>query len=260
MVRGLVVRFLAGFVVAVVLGLSAAAALATFVRWRSEPRDPLTRAAMAADAGRLRTLLGVAGPRAASEQVNSFGAAGFTPLDWAARQGRVEAIRLLLAAGAEVDLHDRGPNGWTALMHALHKGQFQAAAALLAAGADPNARARRGVTPLMLVAGDGNPALVAMLLAAGADPRAENGGTTALTNAVAEGDPEVVRLLLRAAPDVRLHDTFQDHAAVWLARLRGRTAALRLVGETEKTEEEPGRGGAAPPPQQPAQPVREARR
>jgi hypothetical protein len=42
MVRGLVVRLLAGL--AVVLGLSAAAALVTFVRWRSEPRDALTLA------------------------------------------------------------------------------------------------------------------------------------------------------------------------------------------------------------------------
>jgi ankyrin repeat protein len=243
MERRAVVQLLGGFAVLATLGLAAAAGLAALARWgRAAPQGALPEAAVAADPHRLLALAGAAGPGLARDQIDQFGEGGFTALDWAARAGRVESIRILLAAGAQIDLRDHGVNGWTALMHAVHKHQKRAAQALLAAGAGPNARARNGTTPLLLVAGDGDPELVELLLAAGADPRAEDAGRTALTNAVAEGDARVVRALLRAAPDLRLRGTFWDRAAVWLARLRGRREALRLA-------EHPAAAAAAEQPQ-----------
>jgi ankyrin repeat protein len=101
MARRVVFKLLGGFAALVLLGLAAAAGLVALAGWRSVPRDPLTRAALAGDAGSLRTLLGAAGPLPGNERVNAFGAGGFTPLDWAARAGRVDAIRILLAAGGE---------------------------------------------------------------------------------------------------------------------------------------------------------------
>ena len=70
------------------------------------------------------------------------------PLVGAARNGRVDAMRALLAAGAEVDRRYAAGNQWTPLVHAIHKSQEAAVRALLEAGADPNARTSGGATPL----------------------------------------------------------------------------------------------------------------
>jgi uncharacterized protein len=159
-----------------------------------------------------------------------FDAEGFTALDAAARAGRVEEIRRLAAAGADLDQRDHGRNGWTALMHAAHKEQPGAVRALLALGADPNATAPSGVTTLMIACGQGEADLTEMLLASGADPRAANRlGVTALTNAVANGDPLTVRALLRHAPDLHLSNTVPDWASRVVAVLRGHRQVLSIL-------------------------------
>ena len=82
---------------------------------------------------------------------------GFTPLFFAAREGRTEVVRaLLLKAGADVNdtMQPRKPSGkgprtkgTSALILAVENGHFELALALLEAGADPNDQ-RSGFTPL----------------------------------------------------------------------------------------------------------------
>jgi uncharacterized protein len=82
-------------------------------------------------------------------------ASGFTPLFFAAREGRSEVVQLLLAAGA--DVHEpiqprqrtgRSPlSGSSSLFLAIENGHFELAAWLLTAGADPNDM-RSGFSPL----------------------------------------------------------------------------------------------------------------
>ena len=69
-----------------------------------------------------------------------------TPLNYAARDGRVEEARLLLAAGADVELGDA--NGIRPLLMALLNDQLEVARLLLARGADVNADDFWGRTPL----------------------------------------------------------------------------------------------------------------
>ncbi len=94
---------------------------------------------------------------------------GFTPLLFAARLGDLDAARLLLAAGAHVDVAT--PGGTTALVVAAHSGHGALAALLLENGADPNA-AGAGYTALHAAVLRDDPDLAEALLAYGANPNA----------------------------------------------------------------------------------------
>jgi ankyrin repeat protein len=71
---------------------------------------------------------------------------GMTALSFAAREGRLEAARLLLDAGADVNAHEA--NGISPLVMAITNRHTPVAALLLARGADPNAADWWGRTPL----------------------------------------------------------------------------------------------------------------
>jgi ankyrin repeat protein len=111
-------------------------------------------------------------------------------------------VSLLLKAGA--DPNGTIPGGETALMTAARTGKVEAVKALLAAGADVNAKeSKRGQTAIMWAAAEGNTEVVQELLRAGADFRTPlNTGFTAFLFAVREGRSDVVRVLLKAGADV----------------------------------------------------------
>jgi ankyrin repeat protein len=71
---------------------------------------------------------------------------GMTALSFAAREGRLEAARLLIDAGADVNA--REANGITPLVMAITNRHTPVAALLLARGADPDAADWWGRTPL----------------------------------------------------------------------------------------------------------------
>lgn len=87
---------------------------------------------------------------------------GHLPLQWAALNGRVTAVRLLLAAGARVDAADA--SGQTALHWAAVRGSIAAAEELLAAGADVEAADERGYRPVHVAAQHGQARFLARLV------------------------------------------------------------------------------------------------
>ncbi len=93
---------------------------------------------------------------------------GRTPLMLAARTGRAEAVRALLARGADVKTSEP-TQLQTALMWAAEQGHLDTVKTLLAAGADLNARSKGGFSALLFAVRSGRAAVVDALLAAGAD-------------------------------------------------------------------------------------------
>jgi ankyrin repeat protein len=127
---------------------------------------------------------------------------GTTALHWAARDGNLEAVQMLLKAGAEVDASNR--YGVTALSLAVTGGDPAVVNALLKAGADANRALPEGETILMTAARTGNTEIVRALIKAGANPEVHEHyyGETALIWAVAENHAETVAMLLDAGAGV----------------------------------------------------------
>jgi len=88
-----------------------------------------------------------AGPRPMSydDWVGKQG--GMTALHYAAREGRVEAVRMLLDAKVDIDALTRGDRS-SPLLVAVINGHYDLAMMLLQRGADPNLASEDGVAPL----------------------------------------------------------------------------------------------------------------
>jgi uncharacterized protein len=84
--------------------------------------------------------------------VNEIGYDNDRPLHVAAIWGDVQAIEMLVAAGADVDA--RGEFRFTPLRHAVSQGHVAAARRLLELGASPHARGDWGGTPHELAKDD----------------------------------------------------------------------------------------------------------
>jgi uncharacterized protein len=122
-------------------------------------------------------------------------AKGLTPLMAAAHAGALEPLRLLLAAGVAVDIHDS--HGFTALMLACNAGHGVCARLLLGAGAEVEARDGDGSTPLMFAAQNGHDDIVRLLMERDADPAAVNAdGLSAIGLATQKGYTRTVTILL----------------------------------------------------------------
>ena len=151
------------------------------------PTLDVFEAASLGDVERLRELLD-GDPSLAT----AFSADGFTALHFPAFFGGVEAARVLLERGADVDARGRGWMTGTPLSSAASGGHGDVARLLLDAGADPNARQASGWTPLHSAAHNGDLEMVELLLARGADATATNDdGATVLSMAEEGGDADV---------------------------------------------------------------------
>ncbi len=137
------------------------------------------------------------------EDVNAAQGDGMTALHWAARQGEVELIELLLTAGANPRATTR-LGGYTPLLMASRMGHAAAIEALVAGGADVKAATESGVTPLMFAAESGQADAVRALIAHGADVNAAERarGETALMFAAATRRLDTLKVLIAAGADV----------------------------------------------------------
>eukprot|EP00803_Ostreobium_quekettii_P010621 evm.model.scf_99.9 EVM.evm.TU.scf_99.9 scf_99:123360-135058(+) len=165
------------------------------------------------------------------ELINTGDWKGSTPLHWAAWSNKVEAVGLLLGAGAVPDAQER--NGCTPLHRAAAKGSGACVGALLRAGAQIDVQEEIGFTALHCAAENGRKEVVDLLVTNGAVlDLVTKKGATSLHLAAKNGHTSVVDLLLRngATVDIvtqhgwtALHwATFIGHSGCVMALLEGK--------------------------------------
>jgi ankyrin repeat protein len=212
---------------------------------------PVADAAMRGDVEGVRTLL------RGGADVNAAQGDGMTALHWAALNGDLETIDILLYAGASTEPLTR-VGAYTPLHLASSRAQAAAVTRLLAAGGKPGPFTATGVQPLHLAAQAGDAATVTALLDRGADinGRDKTHGRTPLVFAAAQGRVQAVKLLLARGADAGLTTTVIDYKARAAAdtearQARDRVASARL-GRTVNSDPDindpppgaaPGRGG-----------------
>jgi ankyrin repeat protein len=132
--------------------------------------------------------------------VDTTGSQGQTPLMLAAAFGSADAVRVLIASGADVRM--ASPAGVTAMHWALT--DIAKTRMLLDSGADVNAVSQLGRTPLIIAAAAHDSAeVVRLLLTKGANVNAsDTTGVTALIAAANADNLEVATMLLAHGADV----------------------------------------------------------
>ncbi|MBA3771283.1 MAG: ankyrin repeat domain-containing protein [Ramlibacter sp.] len=117
-----------------------------------------------------------------------------SPLMMAALKGHLELVRKLIDRGADVN-----KTGWTPLHYAATNGHMPVIDLLLENHAYIDAESPNGTTPLMMAAHYGTPAAVKLLLDAGADPKLKNQlGLTAIDFANRANRKEAADLIAAA--------------------------------------------------------------
>lgn len=110
------------------------------------------------------------------------------------RNGQIEIMRLLLEAGIDPNIPDKG--GMRALHWAAQYGQTESIRLLLSYGGDVNSTTKKKITPLISAVIKGNPDAVELLLKSGAGVHAkEKTGWSALTFAEKNGKEDIITIL-----------------------------------------------------------------
>ena len=168
----------------------AAASLRLLLERTPEDALGIHEAAATGNARRLKTILGQSRTR-----VNAANPEGFTPLGLAGFFGHLDAAKVLLENGADVNATSPSRFANTALDAAVAGNRTDVVKVLLAAHGNPNVRSEGNATPLHKAAQHGNLAIVEMLVAAGADVNAVRDGGKPIDDAEKEGHATVVSFL-----------------------------------------------------------------
>ncbi|MDA7949785.1 MAG: ankyrin repeat domain-containing protein [Hyphomicrobiaceae bacterium] len=137
----------------------------------------------------------------ASVKTDVVDADGNSPLFVATQHGNLEAVRVLLKHGADLDA--RNQLDMTALMLAAAMKRFDIVKLLLDRNSDPCLAMKSGSTALYLAAENGSKSIVEGLVAGGANVDAPiEDGSTALYIAAQNGHESVVEILIRAGANI----------------------------------------------------------
>mmetsp|Transcript_14717 Transcript_14717/g.46201 ORF Transcript_14717/g.46201 Transcript_14717/m.46201 type:complete len:433 (-) Transcript_14717:111-1409(-) len=131
-----------------------------------------------------------------------------TPLFLACQNGHSATAELLVGAGADVNVQDKGDTQAVPLHLAASNSHLSLVKLLLDKGAKVDATESRGFTALMMAGSEGYANVVVTLLQAGANVNAAGlGGETALHIAVRSMQPLIVAILVQAGADLTMKDS-----------------------------------------------------
>jgi uncharacterized protein len=127
-------------------------------------------------------------------RVSAYAADGFYPVGLAAFFGHLDAVRALIAAGADIHAAARNPFKVRAVHAAAASRNLDILRAVLEAGADPNAPQQQGFVPLHEAATSGNRPMAELLVKHGANPRQANeSGKTSIDYAREKGHTDLAQ-------------------------------------------------------------------
>jgi len=198
---------------------------------------------LAAEAGRADMLAALV---AEGAEIDRRDRNGDRPLDWAARYGETDIVRLLLDAGADVNAVD-AERGNVALVNALSGGHIDTARLLLARGASPAVASPNRGSALYWAVSSGDMALVERLIAGGADVNARQpmSRETALHMAALHATPEMIRLLVRMGAAIDARD-WDGETPLFLAARVGLAANVMALAEQGAAIDLPDENGRTP--------------
>lgn len=145
---------------------------------------------------------------ATGDNVDRLWLHGYTPLHHAAHEGHVDAVRCLLAHGADPNWPDTDL-GQTALHSACVMGRSDCTRELVAAGANVNVEDSSGNTPIIDASGSlvSQPTVLQLLAHEGAEIAHRNSyGSTALHEAARVGNEEHCLVLIELGADPAIRD------------------------------------------------------
>jgi hypothetical protein len=123
----------------------------------------------------------------------------------ASKEGRIETVREMLGAGANVNVRDE--HNRTPRIKAVVSGHYEIAKLLLDAGADVNAGDASGMTPIMMAAQSRNVPMAKALVKAGADANAQTPeGHSVLEFAMVPANADMIETLINAGADPNRRD------------------------------------------------------
>ncbi len=127
----------------------------------------------------------------------------WTPLHYAAMEGRSHAVQQLLKNAADINVKDN--DGETPLYYAIMNGYTDIAVLLINSGAEINERGTNGLTPLHEAAAWGNAVVVKTIISNKVDINIQdNFGRIPLNHAVVKGHTNIVKLLIDSGADVNI--------------------------------------------------------
>ena len=197
--------------------------------------------------------------------VNTTSPEGVTPLMTAARVGKVDALQALLRHGAREGINAQEQwKGQSALMWAAGEGHVAALKVLVDAGADVQTRSKAGFTPLLFAVRNGHREALQQLLTFGADandkvegaaqadrygaggvgvsrrgqPTPGDPPTSALGIAVINADYDLAAQLLEAGADPNMPDPRGSmlHALAFMRRPGSGTPPLPKTGALDSLD------------------------